>query len=391
MRAVFALLLCPLLAASAVAQPGGETLDRQLKQARAEQAAAERETARLEKAVSEARSEAERLRAEQAAAARAIEAAEARITVADTQARFAAASVAAHRQRLAQEQRPVSSLLAGLAVMGRRPPILALADEGSTDELVKVRILLDSTLPVIRARTGRLSARLAEGQRLQQAALDSRAEMLRSRQDLMAKREKFAALERTALQRALTAGGQALSAGDVAIAAGEDIERLRGGEAASRSAAALAAQLASEGPAPPRPFAPEGALPRPTFAYELPAAAPVIEGLASVNAGGIRSRGLTLATRRGWPLTAPADGVVRFSGPFRSHDGVLILDHGKGWMTLIVNAASELRPGARVGAGEPLGRALGPIQLELSQNGRRISPALIAGSSRSLSKGPKGG
>ena len=100
------------------------------------------------------------MRAEQAAAAQEIEAAEARITAADTQLRLASAYVAAHRQRLAGEQRPVSSLLAGLAVMGRRPPLLAIADRGSTDELVKVRILLDSTLPVIRARTATLSAQL---------------------------------------------------------------------------------------------------------------------------------------------------------------------------------------------------------------------------------------
>jgi hypothetical protein len=53
--------------------------------------------------------------------------------------------------------------------------------------------------------------------------------------------------------------------------------------------------------------------------------------------------------------------------------------------------ASTLRPGERVVIGQIVGRALGPLQVELSQNGRRISPALIAGSSQSLSKGPKGG
>ena len=97
------------------------------------------------------------MRAEQAASAQNIEAAEARITAADMQLRLASAYVAVHRQLLAGEQRPVSSLLAGLAVMGRRPPLLAIADQGSADELVKVRILLDSTLPVIRARTAKLS------------------------------------------------------------------------------------------------------------------------------------------------------------------------------------------------------------------------------------------
>ena len=117
----------------------------------------------------------------------------------------------------------------------------------------------------------------------------------------------------------------------------------------------------------------------------------VTDGLGSVNDSGVQSRGLTLATARGAPLLAPAAGTVRFSGPYENYDGILIIDHGGGWMSLIVNLGSTLRPGDRVKLGQALGRALGPLQVELSQNGRRISPALIAGSSQSLSKGPKGG
>ena len=136
----------------------------QLEQARPNRRAAEAEAARLEQAAAKRAERGRRLRAEQAAAAQAIEAAEARITAADAQLRLASAYVAAHRQQLAGEQQPVSSLLAGLAMMARRPPLLALADHGSTDELVKVRILLDATLPVIRAPDRRLSAELARGQ-----------------------------------------------------------------------------------------------------------------------------------------------------------------------------------------------------------------------------------
>ena len=99
----------------------------------------------------------------------------------------------------------------------------------------------------------------------------------------------------------------------------------------------------------------------------------LLEGLGSVNESGVRSRGLTLATARGAPITAPADGIVKFAGPFRDYDGVLIIDHGSGWLTLIVNAASTLHPGDHVAIGQPIGRALGPLQIELSQNGHRIS------------------
>jgi septal ring factor EnvC (AmiA/AmiB activator) len=391
MRGLAILVLFPLLAGSALAQSGGEPLDAALRQALAEQAAAQAETGKLEKMVSQARNEADRLHAQQAAAAQAIEAAEARISAADARLQLSSVYVAAHRRQLAAEQQPVASLLAGLATMARRPPLLVLADRGSTDELVEVRLLLDSTLPVIRSRTSRLSAQLTQGQRLQQAALAARAELARSRDDIVTKRQQYAALEQKALRQLLASGGQALGTSDVAMAAGESVEKLRGEAAGSQSIRRVASQLAAEEPAPPSPFGPEGGTVRRPFAYQLPAAAPVTEGLDAVNDSGVRSRGIRLATVRGMPVAAPADGVIKFSGPFRDYDGVLIIDHGDGWLSLIVNVASPFHAGDRVGIGQDIGRALGPLQVELSQNGRRISPALIAGSSRSLSNKAKGG
>ena len=393
MRIAAPILALPFLAAaSAPVQPAGASLNSQLQQARADQVAAEKEAARLEQAAAKAQGELDRLRAQQAASAQNIDAAEARITAADMQLRLTSAYVVAHRQQLAEQQRPVSSLLAGLAMMGRRPPLLAVAGpDGSADELVKVRILLDSTLPVIRARTAKLSADLSEGQQLEQAAMAARAELVRSRENLLTRRQQFASLEQQALQLAAKSGSQALSAGDVAIAAGENVESLAGSRASRRAAASMAAELASLDAAPARPLAPDSSTPRFPFAYELPAAAEVTEGLAHVDQSGVRARGIALATNRGAPVTAPAAGTVRFSGPFQDYDGVLIIDHGGGWMSLIVNVGSTLRPGDRVAPGQPVGRALGPLQVELSQNGRRISPALIAGSSQSMSKRPKGG
>jgi septal ring factor EnvC (AmiA/AmiB activator) len=390
MRHVPLLLFAPLLlAASAPVLQPAEPLAVALQQARAEQAAAEAETRKFEKIADGAQSEAAKLQAREAAAAKAIEAAEARITAADVQLRLTNAAAERQRAQLQREQQPIASLLSGLVMMARRPPILAIADRGSTDDLVKVRVLLDSTLPVIRSRTAAVSGQLAEAQRLQASGIAAKRELLRSHEDLVGRRRQFAALEAQALKSFATARGQALSAGDVALAAGEDVEHLRGAEAGSRSAWAIASELAASDAAPPRPLAPESNRPSAPLTYQLPAAAPVIDGLGSVNANGVRSRGVTLKTNRGAPLTAPAAGVVRFSGPFRSYDGVVIIDHGGGWMSLIVGVGSPLKARSRVSLGDPLGQALGPIEVELSQNGQRVSPALIAGSSQSLSNGDK--
>jgi septal ring factor EnvC (AmiA/AmiB activator) len=105
----------------------------------------------------------------------------------------------------------------------------------------------------------------------------------------------------------------------------------------------------------------------------------------------VKSRGLTLATVRGAAVVSPAAGIIRVAGPFRDFDGIVIIDHGGGWMSLIINVRSSLKPGTRVAVGDPLGRALGPLGVELSHNGRHVSSALIAGSSATLSKDAKGG
>jgi septal ring factor EnvC (AmiA/AmiB activator) len=389
---VAALLIAPVtaLSASAPSQRAATPLEARLQQARAEQRAAEAEAARLDRIAAQARGTAAKLHAEQLAAAQAIESAEAQITAAETEWRLASAYLEQRRLRLAREQQPIAALLAGLALMAERPPLLAIADQGGTDELVKVRVLLDATLPVIRRRTAALSNELREGERLKHGAAGARTKLARSREELVERRDAFAALEQKAAESALDARGQAVAVGDVALAAGEDLERLRSGAGDRASAVALAAKLAAAEPAPPRPERPEGRW-SPPISYRLPARADVLDGLGSVSRSGVRSRGITLATARGAAVVAPAAGVVRFSGSFRDYDGILILDHGGGWMTLLLNVASPLKAGARVAAGESVGRALGRLEVELSQNGLKVSPALIAGSSGTLSNGGKGG
>jgi murein hydrolase activator len=385
------LLAVPLLlAASAPVQPEAETIDQALSRAWAEARAADAQVERLEEAAGRARGEAARLRARQVAAAEAISAAESRISAADAQRRIIAARLAARRERLQEQQRPVASLLAGLAMMARRPPLLALTSDSSMEEFVRVRLLLDASLPVIRKRTAALTAELAEGQRLERAALASRRALADSRNELAGRRREFAQLEAKALQSAALSGSAAVGAGDVSLAMGEDVEKLSGEAESARSAARTASELAVLGPAPPRPAAPEGRL-APTLGYRLPVQARLVEGLGEVSPNGVRSRGLTLATRRGAQVMVPAAGIVRFAGPFRDYDGIAIIDHGGGWMSLIVNVSSPLQPGTKVAAGDRLGRALGPLGVELSHNGRHASPALIAGSSASLSNGAKGG
>ena len=47
-------------------------------------------------------------------------------------------------------------------------------------------------------------------------------------------------------------------------------------------------------------------------------------------------------------MQVPASGTIRFAGPFRNYDGIVIIDHGDGWMSLILKVSTQLEAGARV-------------------------------------------
>jgi len=389
MRRVLAFLLLLLATASAPVLATGETADAPLLRAKKEAEAAAKRLSSLEAQAERAGDEAARLRAEQLAAAAAIEASEARISQSSAELRLANAQAALAEQRLAERRAPLAALLAGLATMGRQPPILTLADHGSVDEMVRVRALLDSTMPIIQRRSAALSAELAERQMLASVAKSARSALARNRDELAARQRRFAQLEAKAAARAASLSGEAFGAGDRVLASGEALEATESASARRQEGRATAAALAQLDFAPARPMRGDSALPPIDFAYSLPVDAPLIDGLGSVDRAGIASRGLRFDTRVGARVAVPADGTIMFAAPFRNEDGVVIIDHGGGWTSLLLGVASDRPRGAKVQRGEPLGRALGSIGVELRRKGGPVSPALIAASSVPLSNGGK--
>ena len=376
------------LAASAPMAPERSPVDLELRQARSEAAAASAEQQRLEQAAAKARDEASRLHARELAAMQGISAAEAEITAADAQLRIVDAQVAAQRLQLARQQAPVSELLGALVLASRRPPLLLLADSRSTEELVRLRVLLRTTAPVIRARTGKLKAQLERQSQLERSAVAAREDLKAKHQQLVERRSAFAKLEEEALALARSRGSEAIGAGDIALARQEQVATAEADASTTAQSLKIARELAELGPVPLKGSVSAQQAP---FRYVLPAQARVIDGLGSVSANGVRSRGVLLATRRGSPITVPASGTILFAGPFRDYDGVVIIDHGRGWKSVLVNAGTPLARGAKVRIGDPLGTALGPVEIQLQQDGNAVSPALIAGSSAMLSNPPKGG
>ncbi len=372
------MMALPLAASSTFAQP---TPPSALAKIRAEAALAEKEAQRLSTAAGQARGEAARIAADRLAAAAAIAAAEAQISAMDADLALREALVRAHQERLSAKQAPAAALVAGLVNLGRRPPLVSLADERDLSGMVRMRALLEVAVPRIRAESAGLSADLAASRKLAEEARSARRDLAEARASLAKRQQDFAALEARALDRAARLDAGALGADDRMTVAGEGAVSLGNQWEREVAARRLAQTLAALPDAPRRPFTPEQGGESPPFALTLPVDAPVTDGLGQVSASGIRSRGTTFASRAGMPVAVPADGTLLFAGPYRRHDGIVVIDHGNGWMSLLIGVRSSAAKGVRVVRGAPLGKALGPVTLELSINGRPRSAVLIAGPS----------
>ncbi|WP_324806551.1 peptidoglycan DD-metalloendopeptidase family protein [Sphingomonas sp. LY29] len=381
-RGLALLLTLPLFAASATTPVAS---DPELARIQAEAANANRQLATLERQAAEAEGEAERLKAQQAVAAAAIEDSEARISAADATLRRVEAAVALADARLAAQRAPLASLVAGLVQMGRQPPLLALADGGSVEQMVRVRGLLDATMPEIERRSASLRADVTRSRALAASARSAREALAADRRTLAERQQRFAALEVEASRRAASLTGDAVGAGDRVLAGGEAIDAASNESQQRRLARATAAALLPLGMAPPRPTPGDSKATSPAPAYSLPVGGDAIDGLGSVSRSGIVSRGLQLTAPRGTEVRAPADGRILFAAPYRGQDGLMIIDHGRGWTSLLLNVSSNLQRGATVRRGDAIGRALGPVGVELRQDGRTVSPAFIAASSVPLS------
>ena len=102
-------------------------------------------------------------------------------------------------------------------------------------------------------------------------------------------------------------------------------------------------------------------------------------GSARSAPSGVRSRGITLRHAARAPSSSPRPtGPIRFAGPFRDHDGIVIIDHGGGWTSLIINVAPSVaarRPGRRRRAARPRARRRSGVELspERAAARRRLS------------------
>ncbi len=374
-----ALLAALALSSSVVAAPALDVERRRLAEAKAASAAAKARAAQLQQDADAERNAQRRAERQRAAVIERIRAGEADLAAAKARVAVVAALVGRQRAELAARQRPVEGLLAALQSFARRPAIVAVAQPGTVGDLVHIRAVLGSTIPVIRSRTAALRGELAESRRLRRDAALAADALAAARARLEGEREALAALGERHGARAVALGRDALDQSDRAIAMGEAARDIVDRIAGAGTRVEVLARLERLSGPPAGPQVPPGAP-----AYRLPVTGQLVTGLGELASSGARARGLTFAVAPSTPVRVPAAGTVRFARRFRSYGIVVILDHGAGWTSVVTGlAGTSLKRSEQVRAGQQLGTAPAgddpTITVELYRRGRPVDIAALVG------------
>lgn len=289
------------------------------------------------------------------------------------------------RKSLDGRRAVIGEVLAALQRIGHRPPPALIASPEDALQSVRTAMVLGAVLPEMRQQvdalahdlTGLIAVRkqiAAERERLDAEVASLGQERLRmtalvdERQKQEAEREKALAAERT---RAANLAKQVDNLKDLI---GKLEQGLDAATRASRDAGrgeqrpALSALHDPGRLSPAVAFASlRGRVPVPVNGVKLK------EFGAPDGIGGVE-KGLSIATRAGAQVTAPADGWVVYAGPFRSYGQLLILNVGGGYHVLLAGMDRiSVDLGQFVLTGEPVA---------VMGNGSHIAAVLATGSSQ---------
>jgi septal ring factor EnvC (AmiA/AmiB activator) len=277
------------------------------------------------------------------------------------------------RQSLAARRDVMAEVLMALQRMGRTPPPALLSRPEDALGAIRGSILAGAVLPDLRVQAEALAADLRKLSTLsveieaERDALRTRFASLvdeRARIDLLveakqaqgdqttaaleAEREKAAGLADQAKNLQTLIASLESEVAAAAQAAAEAQEAARNTERADHQEAAR--RLADTNRiAPAVHFADaKGLLP-------FPVSGTKILGFGDPDGFGGETQGVSLATRPGTSVLAPADGWVVYAGPFRSYGQVLILNAGDGYHIVLAGMERiDATLGQFVLGGEPI-------------------------------------
>lgn len=379
------LFLSAALALPAVAEPARSPAD--LLKLQEEIAATEKQKAIDQSEKLRTAEDLQKLQTEATAVAAGIQEAERTLTQAERRIAELDARERSLSADLESRRAGMGPLLAALQRLTRDPPPALAVSPDDAAGAARGAMVIAAVTEKLNAEAQRIAATLTE-------LGETRAALIVERES--ARTQTAALTARTAELAALVGKRQALVAelDDGLSAAGE---RIAGLQARAADMTDLMAWLdeeprrlrpgatAEEANSGPVTVAARGTLK--TFAkrrgdLSWPAIGDIARHFGESEASGGTAQGVTLRTRGGAQITAPADGEIVFAGPFGDYGRLLILNPGEGYFVLIGGFGRlDAIVGQYVLAGEPLGMMSDQTQgtepllyIELRREGAPVDP-----------------
>lgn len=307
--------------------------------------------------------------------------------IASTQTRLAPLddSERALRGSLDGRREAIAEILAALQRIGRRPPPAVMVKPDSALEQLRTAMMLGAILPDMRHDAQAIAEDLASLLHVRReitverdkltadlaAMSNERGRMsglIEERQRRQGEMEKSREAER---QRAAQLGRQAENLRDL-------IAKLEQGLDPAIRAARLAARPPEDVKSGLAALRDPGRL-NPAIAFgsakgmlKLPVNGVKIRDFGASDGVGGTERGISVAARPGAQITAPCDGWVAYSAPYRSYGQLLILNPGDGYLVLLAGMDhNSVEVGQFVLIGEPIA---------VMGNGPQVASAVVTGS-----------
>jgi murein hydrolase activator len=287
------------------------------------------------------------------------------------------------RKSLDGRRAVIGEVLAALQRMGRQPPPALIASPEDALQSVRTAIVLGAVLPEMRREVESLANDLsellavrkkinAEREQLKAevAALDGErarmAALVEERQKQLTEREKVLEAERS------RAGALAQQVDNLKDLIAKLEQGLNPATRELREAGRSDSRPALSAFRDPGRLAPAVAFASLRGRVPIPVNGVKLKEFGAPDASGGSEKGISIATRAGAQVTAPADAWVVYAGPFRSYGQLLILNVGGGYHVLLAGMDRiSVDLGQFVLAGEPVA---------VMGNGSHIAAILATGS-----------
>jgi len=289
------------------------------------------------------------------------------------------------RKSLDSRRAVIGEVLAALQRIGHRPPPALIATPEDALQAVRTAMVLGAVLPEMREKVEALAHDLANLATVRKTITAERDTLRGEIVSLEKERSRMAALteerQKQQAEREQALAAERAKAGELASQVdnlkdliGKLEQNLDPKTRESREAARSDQRPALSAFRDPGRLAPAVAFASNRGRVPIPVNGVKLKGFGAPDGIGGLEKGISIATRAGAQVTAPADGWVVYAGPFRSYGQLLILNVGGGYHVLLAGMDRiSVDLGQFVLAGEPVA---------LMGNGSQIAAIMASGSSQ---------